>query len=214
MGKLRDLRNRADSELYKKIGVLCVLFILSCVSTFGIYNTFGPNVISMIAGLETATAKFANVAILGLFTATLFYLGITSNVKKTAGENMKLGGLIILSLCAIGGFMIMTNSVIYPLISMSVVGITFILFRMMMSTINVYGVFALAAGFIAAPVVAYTSGALTTGSGFFTFMQVIMTAVVFIGATYPRLRAILFRVRTQDNVEMSHGAGQEESDGA
>lgn len=210
MGKLRDLRERADSELYKKIGVIVLLFAMSCISTFGIYNTFGPNLVSMISGLESTTAKITNFIILISFAFTLFYLNITSNIKKTVGEKMKIGGLVVVTICAIAGFMVMTGSVIHPLISMAVVSITFYLYRLMMTTINVYGVFALLSGFIAIPVVAYTSGWLTNGSTLFTFLQVIMTFVVFIGATAPRIKQVLFKTRTVDNVEFDNGAGQEE----
>lgn len=212
MGKLRDLRNRADSELYKKVGILFVLFLASCVSTFGIYNTFGPNLISMIGALPSVVEQVANVAILGLFGYTLFYLNITSNIKKTAGEKMRVFGLIILTVGAIAGLMVVTGSVIYPLISMAVVSITFYLYRLMMATIEIYGVFALLAIFIAVPVVFYTNGWVSNGSVLFTILQIIMTIVVFIGATAPRIKQILFKTRTTDNVELDHGAGQEDSE--
>lgn len=191
---------KLETNTINNVLVLGVLALMSYISVFGIYNSFGSNIVSMIMELPTIQDKFANFGILAIFAGTAIYLG--SIYLKTKGffETMKTMFIALASLVTIAGLMFLSSSVIYPLTSMAVIGIAMVLFKMMFNTIGHLGTFAVLGLLITIPVVAVKSSTSVDVSTVVTLVQAMLTVVVFVGATYPRLRTLLFKTNTVTGV--------------
>lgn len=204
------MKEKLKSQNTSKILVILALAFMSFVSVFGIYNTFTFNIVNMISTLETFKEQFANFAILIIFSGTLLYVNSINFARREFMERTKVFGVLAGSITAIVLLMLLANSLLHPLVSMGIIGISFMLFRMMFSTIGLIGVFSVIAIFIAFPVIAYKAQLLTTAPALLTAGQALLTLVVFVGATYPRLRALLFQVRTRDISSMPDQPSQDQ----
>jgi hypothetical protein len=73
---------------------------------------------------------------------------------------------------------------------------------MLFNTIGIVGVFSTVTLFSVFLIFMIKSGIEYTGSFLFTSIQVLLSLLLFLGTTYPRIRSMLFKIGTRDNVDI------------
>ena len=199
-----------NSKTTEWIAIISLL-IASFISVFGIYNTFEVSLIHSISEIPETSEKIANYALLGLFTLTMFVMSTIYWKKKDFFSKMQVIGFLILILVIMVGIMAMwINNFLFPFVSLIILGITFFLFNMLFNTIGIIGVFFSITLFSVFMVFMLKIGVGTTASSIFTIIQTFVALLLFLGTTYPRIRSMLFKIGTRDNVELE-GSGMQSS---
>ena len=83
---------------------------------------------------------------------------------------------------------------------------------MLFNTIGIVGVFSTVTLFSVFLIFMIKSGIEYTGSFLFTSIQVLLSLLLFLGTTYPRIRSMLFKIGTRDNVDIDGGMNTRNDD--
>jgi len=209
MSKNITTENHSKSELLK------IIFIgfLSFISVFGIYNTFSDiNLINIIGKISDPTEKYANYFILFLTMLTMIVLqGINFKRKDLFDKISVLFGIIIVIATVIAVIFFFTNSIVYPAISLLIVGISTYLLEMVFDTIGTKGFFffllIMSLGIIGVYKAGFHSNTLLIN-----LTETVFALIIFIGATYPRIKSTFFKIGVRDNVDISNTGDDNSSD--
>lgn len=188
-------------DLYK------ILFIgvLSFIAVFGIYNTFSDiNLISMIGKITNQNEKYANYFILSLTIVTMVTLqGINFKKKALMAKAGVIISIFIIIAIILGTIFYFTTSLLYPVISLIIVGLTTFLLDMVFDTMGTKGFFFFLLLMSLGILGIYKAGFHSTGL-IMTLSETVLALIIFIGATYPRLKSSLFKIGVRDNVDISN----------
>jgi len=203
------LENLNKQENIKSYAILVGVFILSLISVFGIYNTFSDlNLYKMILHIQNTSDKIANAVIALIFTATMLILQGVNFKKKELSAKIKILSLLALFILSIIAIVFMfTTTIVYPLITMLIVGISLYLFDMVFSTLGLKGFFFFILIFgliLIAMAKAHLSSTFLISIG-----ELFLSFILFISATYPRLKAIVFKISIRDNIDISNTGGED-----
>lgn len=197
---------------FKEWGAIALLFIASFISVFGIYNVFHFSLVDSINNIPVLSERLANYALLSLFAITMFVMSTIYWKKKDFFSKMQvLGFLSLILIIMIGIMALWIHNFAYSFVALVILGITFFLFNMLFNTIGLVGVFFSVSLFSVLMVFMMKMGVGTTASSVFTIVQTFIALLLFLGTTYPRIRSMLFKIGTRDNVEMD-GSMQTSSD--
>ena len=208
----KSQKDNIDSKFnmdYLKIGLLA---ILSFISVFGIYNTFSDyNLVSFIGNIEDTQERYANYFILILAMVTMLILQGINFKRKALGEKLLiLLGLMAAIAIAITVIFVFTNSIIYPLISLLIIGISTYLLEMFFDTMGTKGLFFFMLLMSLTVIAVYKAG-FHSNALLFNMAESIFAIILFLGATYPRIKSSLFKIGVRDNVDISN-TGTDDSD--
>lgn len=197
---------RKKTSILKEVSILIVLLVISLVSVFGIYNTFTINLIDTIAKIPDDTERYANYAIITMIV-TMFAVLQTVNMKKKDAFG-KVGVILFILLTAVailGIVLFFTDSLLYPLASLILIGLLAYMFDLVFSTIGAKGFFAFTLLFGLGIVALYKNG-VDAPKVLITLGELAMASILFVAATYPRLKALLFHIGTRDNIDIDNAS--------
>ena len=216
---MADIQNFAQPQKNEKTSktllIVMGILIASFVSIFGVYNTFSDiNVIEMIWNIDDTKEKVANFGIVILFMITMVALqGIHFKRKGLFEKGYILFGVGVM-IASIGFLMFFfSNNIMYPLISIAVIGLTLFLFELVFMTIGLKGLFFVLIIFSIALISLLKKGHVEEIATIVTLIEVGLALVLFIGATMPRLKSLILRIGTRDNVEFDNNGGGYDDDG-
>lgn len=207
---MAENQNFAQPQKNEKVSktLLIVLGILmaSFVSIFGIFNTFSDlNVIEMIWHTEDTKEKIANFGIVILFMMTMLALQGIHFKRKGLFEKGHILLAVGAMIAAIGFLMFFfSNNIMYPLISIAIIGLTLFLFELVFITIGVKGLFFILIIFSIGLVSLLKNGQIHEISTIITLVEIAFALILFFGATWPRLKSLILRIGTRDNVELDN----------
>ena len=190
----------------KELGILIFLLFISLVSVFGVYNVFTFNLIGLMHELPSDTERYANYAILAMIVI-MFAVLQTVNMKKKDAFGKVGVVLFILAMAAaiLAVTLFFTKSLLYPLMSLVLIGLLAYMFDLVFSTIGAKGFFAFTVLFGLGIVALYKSG-VDAPKVLITLGELAMALILFVAATYPRLKALLFHIGTRDNVDIDNAS--------
>jgi hypothetical protein len=206
------LDKSANNSILKETGILLVLFGASLISIFGIYNTFSDyNLVHVLSTISDPIEKYANYAVALIFSVFMIILNGVNFRKKALLEKGSFLLTSIITLTILGGivFYYATN-LFYPIISLIVLGITLYLLDLVFVTIGLKGFFFFLVIFLFSLIGIYKTGYHSV-TGLTTIAQIFISLILFISATYPRLKRIFLRINTGDNVDISNTGYDEDS---
>jgi hypothetical protein len=207
------IQKKFREEKIKEGVVVFALLIASFISMFGIYNIYDFSLVSFILQIEDNNEKIGNFLLLGIYSGTMLYLSSLYWKKKEAYSKFKiLIFLLVVLVVMIGIMFFFINNFIFPFLSLIITGITFLLFNMLFNTIGIVGVFSTVSLFSIFLVYMIKSGIEFTGGTLFTSIQVLLSLLLFVGTTAPRLKTLFFKIGTQDNVEFDGSVNSSSSD--
>jgi hypothetical protein len=194
----------------KEVLTLLFLFVLSLFSVFGVYNTFTLDLIEIIEHIPDPQERWANYAIMILFVIVMGTLqGINLKKKDLFGKiGVILGiGAAIAAILAIVLFY--SNNLFYPILSMLIIGTTMYMLELVFLTIGPKGFFFFLTLFGVGLIALYKQG-YHDFSFLVTVAELALALLLFIAATYPRLKALMFSIGTRDNIDIPNtGDGDE-----
>lgn len=193
-----------NTSTWKEIGILAALFAISMVSVFGIYNVFTINLIDLISKIPDASERYANYAIAAMI-AVMFAVLQTVNMKKRDSFG-KIGVILFIILTAVailGITLFFTKSLLYPFMSLLLIGMLAYMFDLVFSTIGAKGFFAFTVLFGLGIVALYKNG-VDAPKTLITLAELSMALILFIAATYPRIKALMFHIGTRDNIDIEN----------
>lgn len=199
----QDIKKEKMKDIYKGAGVIIALFLASMVAIFGIFNTFTIDLIEAISRLESTGEKVANYALLVIFIVTMTFLSTVYWKKKDTLSKIStilslFGVLVAMAIILI--FFI--NNIMYPLLTILVLGITFFLFNMLFDTLGLKGIFFYLVIAIILIIFGFKGMDKSQISTLFTVSQFAMALLLFIGTTYPRIRQLMFKIGTRNNTDI------------
>jgi hypothetical protein len=182
-----------------------MLFALSLLSVFGIYNTFTTDLIDIINRIPDNTEKIANYAIIVLFVGVMGTLqGINLKKKDLFAKMGVIAGIVFAIVAILAIILFFTKSLLYPLMSLVIIGITMYMLELVFMTIGAKGFFFFLTLFGLGIVALYK-----TGHKDFDFLVTVselgLALLLFLAATYPRIKSLLFRIGTRDNIDIDNG---------
>ena len=195
------------SELFK----ILLIGVLSFVAIFGIYNTFTINLVHILNGIEVPKEKYANYFILIVTMVTMITLQGINFRKKHLMEKMSTILILILIVATIlATIFFFTSTIVYPLLSLLIVGLTTYLLDLAFMTLGVRGFFFFILGLSFAVLAFYKLG-FHSSTFLINMGQVVLALILFLGATYPRIKKDLFKIAVRDNIDISN-SGSEDSE--
>ena len=203
---------RKKTSMAKEAAILFLLLAISLVSVFGVYNVFTINLMDAIAKIPDDTERYANYAIVGMIVVMFGVLQTVNMKKKDAFGKVGVILFILLTAVAILGIVLFfTDSLLYPLASLIFIGLLAYMFDLVFSTIGTKGFFAFTLLFGLGIVALYKNG-VDAPKVLITLAELAMAFILFVAATYPRLKALLFHIGTRDNVDIDNASesGEEE----
>jgi len=200
-----------NSSKNRDILIIVGIFLLSLISVFGIYNTFGlGDIYHLVVNIEKDSDRYANIAIGIVFGITMIVLqGVNFKRKTIIEKGFFLIGVAALISIIIALVFFFTHTIIYPLIIMIVIGISVYLFDFVFVTLGVKGFF-----FFVSIFSIFIIGLVKVGinSTFLIFLiEFLLSIILFLSATYPRIKQLMFKIGTRDNVDISN-TGDSDSD--
>lgn len=198
-----------NSDWYK----ILFIGILSFIAVFGIYNTYSHiNLISMIGQISDPNEKYANYFILGLTIVTMTALqGINFKKKTLMGKAGVLIAIFVIITIILVTIFYFTTSLLYPVISLLIVGLTTFLLDMVFDTMGTKGFFFFMLIMLLFVMWIYKQG-FDSANLIITLTEGAMALIIFIGATYPRLKSTLFKIGMRDNVDISNTGSNSDDD--
>jgi len=198
------------NNIKKDIIILISLFLLSFISIFGIYNTFTINLIDILNSIPNSGERYANYLILGLFVLTMGVLqGINLKKKDLFGKLSVIVGIIVMIAVILTIILFYTKSLMYPILTMVIIGITMYLLELVFVTIGTKGFFFFLTLFGLGIVWLYKSG-VKEYTILVTVTELAIVLLLFIAATYPRIKNLMFHIGTRDNIDISNSDGEGE----
>ena len=211
MNREEEIEKIKNSSVNKNIMIIISIFILSLISVFGIYNTFGiGDIYHMIINIDKDSDRYANITIGVIFGVTMIILqGVNFKRKTIMEKGVFLFGIAILLGIIMTLVFSFTHTIIYPLITMVIIGISIYLFDFVFVTLGVKGFFFFLSIFSLVIIGLLKAGISSTSLIF--LVEFLISIILFLSATYPRIKQILFKIGTRDNVDISN-TGNNESD--
>ncbi len=186
----------------KEILLLLFLFVLSFISVFGIYNTFTINLIHIISHIPDTTERYANYAIMFLFIVTMLIIqGINLKKRDLFGKASVILGIIAMVAAILAIILFFTKSLLYPLLSLVIIAITMYMLELVFVTIGTKGFFFFLTLFGVGIIALYKAGH-TDIKFLVTLAEAAIALLLFLAATYPRLKALFLRIGTRDNIDI------------
>jgi len=201
-----------NTSTLKEVSIILLLLVVSLVSVFGIYNPLTTNLLDMMTKIPNDTERYANYAIAAMIMV-MFAVLQTVNMKKKDAFG-KIGVvLFILAMAAaiLAVTLFFTKSLLYPLASLILIGLLAYMFDLVFSTIGAKGFFAFTVLFGLGIVALYKNG-VDAPKVLITLGELAMAFILFVAATYPRLKALLFHIGTRDNVDIDNASEREEGE--
>ena len=200
-----------ETKQINKKELIKILFIglISFLAIFGIYNTFTINLIEILNGINVPKEKYANYFILIVTMVTMVVLQGINFRKKHLMEKMStilILSLIVASILAVIFFF--TSTIIYPLLSLMIVGLTTYLLDLAFATLGLRGFFFFVLGLSLAVLAFYKLG-FHSSEFLINMGQVVLALILFLGATYPRIKSNLFKIAVRDNVDISNTGSED-----
>lgn len=197
----------------KEYFIIFLLLLASFISVFGIYNHYNYNLIDFIAKIENKEEAWANYALLGIFSFTMIFLQSIYWRRKDILSKFSIMLVISIAIAVMLAILFYyIDNFIFPAMSLMIIGMTFYLFDLVFITIGIRGIFFATAIYSIIVIALLKSGIGTSVEMVFTETQVFLSLLLFLGAAYPRLKAVLFQIRTRDNVEFDNGGSGQSSD--
>jgi len=214
---MSETKQLKEHSINKDIFIIFGVFIISLISVFGIYNTFGfGDIYHVILNIEKDTDRYANIAIGVIFGLTMIVLqGVNFKKKDLLGKAGFLFtiGVLIASIVAIIFFF--TTSITYPLFTMFVIGISIYMFDLVFLTLGVKGFFFFLSIFSIITVGIY-KGLHSLGYDSSTLIvfiaELLVSLILFFSATYPRIKQVVLKIGTRDNIDISNTGSADNSD--
>jgi hypothetical protein len=201
-----------SNSIVKELTILFVLVFLSFVSVFGLYNTFSDyNLFNFLWAIPDSTEKYANFAIAILFAVTMGILqGVNFKKKTLMGKLSFIFFVLAMVVSIVSIVLFFTNSLVPPVMTILIVGITMYLFDLVFMTIGLKGFFFFLLVFSFGLIEVYKQG-YHSGAGLFTIGEIFLALILFISATYPRLKSLFFKIGTRDNIDISNTGSDDNS---
>ncbi len=194
----------SNDSVTKEVVVLLGLLLLSIVSVFGIYNTFTVDLIEIIGKIPDTNEKIANYVIIVLFAVMMGTLqGINLKKKDLFGKLGVIVGIVLGAAAILAIILFFTKSLMYPLVSLLIVGITMYMLELVFLTIGTKGFFFFLTLFGLGIVALYKTGHKDF-SFLVTMAELGLVALLFLAATYPRIKSLMLHIGTRDNIDIDN----------
>lgn len=197
-------QNTAHYSIWKEIAILFLLFLISFVAVFGLYNPLTVDLFDMIAKIPSEKERYANYAIMAMIVFMFGVLQTVNMKKKDAIGKIGVVVFIIVTAAAIlATVLYFTTSLLYPLLSLLLIGFLAYMLDLMFVTIGPKGFFAFTLLFGMGLVGLYKIG-VHAPKTLVTLAELSLVLILFIAATYPRIKSLLFHIGTRDNIDISN----------
>jgi hypothetical protein len=194
------IREKEEGRV-KEALILLGLFIASVVTTAGLYNPYGLDVFSLLLSLPDKKEIYADFAILAITVLAVIAIKFGSKGKtfSSRAASFLFAAAALAAVVAITLFFVKNLS--YLALSVLVLGTFLYLFSLATATIGILGMFFLSI-FFAIGIVALHRAGVHDGKTIALLSELSLAAIIFIAAAYPRIKRLLFKIGTRDNVDI------------
>lgn len=187
--------NEIKSESLGKTRIVVgILLIISFIASFGIVNTFGFSWYSHVMQIEDIFLRVVDIIVVPLTMIALFYYNVS--YVRGAGNFLKKWGIILGVIgLVVAGILTAANQasdIILPLVGITVGGIMFYMLDFMGATIRNAVIVLTIFAFVGIGAAMKFAGMQVDTA--LLLLQISLLILLFIGASWPRLRKALFGV--------------------